>query len=107
MSQFCKKEYKNINNIKWFKDSIIYHILIDRFAGFKTINNWDKPNFIGGNIKGIIDKLDYLKNLGINTIWLSPFYETTEYHGYHVTNYFDVDPNFGNIDDIKELMLRF
>ena len=50
----------------WFKNAVIYHILIDRFAGFKKIDDWDKPIFIGGNIKGIIEKVDYLKDLGIN-----------------------------------------
>ena len=45
--------------VNWFKNSIIYHILIDRFAGFKTIKNWDKPKFLGGNIRGIIDNINY------------------------------------------------
>ena len=70
-----------------FKKSVIYHILIDRFSGFNSTKNWDKPKFLGGNIRGIIDKLEHLKNLGIDTIWISPFYETTEYHGYHITDY--------------------
>ena len=104
MNLYCKKVYRDNPNIKWSRYSIIYHILIDRFAGFKSVKNWDKPSFIGGNIRGIINKLDYLKNLGINTIWISPFYNTTMYHGYHITDYFDVDPKFGNIDDIKELI---
>lgn len=88
----------------WLKNSIIYHILIDRFAGFKSINGWDKPNFLGGNIRGIIENLSYLKKLGINTIWISPFYKTNEYHGYHITDFFEVDPHFGNKDDLKELI---
>jgi glycosidase len=93
-----------MKNVKWFKNSIIYHILIDRFAGFDSINNWDKPTFLGGNIRGIINKFNYLKELGINTIWISPFYKTTEYHGYHITDYFEVDSHFGDIEDIKELI---
>ena len=88
----------------WLKNSIIYHILIDRFAGFKSKNGWDKPNFLGGNIKGIIENLNYLKKLGINTIWISPFYKTSEYHGYHITDFFEVDPHFGNKDDLKDLI---
>ena len=51
----------------WFKNAIIYHILIDRFAGYSSINNWNKPVFIGGNLKGIISKISYLKKL---IIWL-------------------------------------
>ena len=46
----------------WFKNAVIYHILIDRFAGFKNIKNWDKPIFLGGNIKGIIEKIPYFLN---------------------------------------------
>ena len=63
----------NDSNISWFKNAIIYHILIDRFAGFDSTDNWEKPIFLGGNIKGIIKKLNYLEDLGITTIWISPF----------------------------------
>ena len=90
---------------EWFKNAIIYQILIDRFAGNKS-SKWDKPEFLGGDIRGIIDKLNYIKELGINTIWISPFYETSAYHGYHITNFFEVDPHFGNKDDLKELISK-
>ena len=102
-SKLEKKEY--VMPINWFKDAVIYHILIDRFAGCKS-NEWDKPRFLGGNIKGIIDKLDYIKELGINTLWISPFYETSAYHGYHITNFFKVDPHFGGKDDLIELISK-
>ncbi|MBS3778075.1 MAG: hypothetical protein KGY50_02140, partial [Candidatus Thermoplasmatota archaeon] len=79
-------------------------ILIDRFAGYNPKKDWNKPQFIGGNIKGIIDRLPYLKNLGVNTLWISPFYKTSEYHGYHVTNFYEVEPHFGNKMDLKRLI---
>lgn len=88
---------------EWFKNAIIYHIFIDRFADYKY-RDWKKPEFMGGTIQGIIDKLDYIKELGVNTIWISPFYETSAYHGYHITNFFKVDPHFGTLTDIKELI---
>ena len=88
----------------WFKYAIIYHILIDRFAGFTTVQDWDKPEFLGGTIRGIIDKLPYLNDLGITTLWISPFYQTSAYHGYHITDFYRVDPHFGTLDDIKELI---
>jgi glycosidase len=72
-------------NDKWIKNAVIYQILIDRYAGYDKKKDWMKPQFIGGNIRGIIDKLPYLKNLGVNTLWLSPFYKTSAYHGYHIT----------------------
>jgi len=92
-----------MSDTSWLKDAIIYQILIDRFAGFKS-NESDKPIFIGGNINGIINKLSYIKDLGINTIWLSPFYKTTEYHGYHITDFMQVEPRFGTLDDLKRLI---
>jgi len=88
---------------EWFKNAIIYQILIDRFAGHES-SNWDKPEFCGGNIRGIIEKLDYIEELGVNTIWISPFYETNAYHGYHITDFFKVDPHFGNEEDLKQLI---
>ena len=88
----------------WFKNAIIYHILIDRFAGFTSTDNWDKPMFLGGNIKGIIKKLPYLKDLGIDTIWISPFYKTSAYHGYHITDFYQVDSHFGAEKDIRKLV---
>lgn len=93
-----------MDNIKWFKKAIVYHILIDIFAGFKSIENWDKPIFIGGNLRGIIEKIQYINELGVNTIWISPFYKTNTYHGYHVTDFFQVEPKFGTISDLKELI---
>ncbi|MDH4202001.1 MAG: alpha-amylase family glycosyl hydrolase [Phycisphaerae bacterium] len=88
----------------WFKNAIVYHILIDRFAGYTKPQRWDRPEFIGGNLRGIIDKLGYIRDLGANTIWLSPFCETSAYHGYHVTDFFKVDPHFGTLDDLNELI---
>lgn len=93
-----------MGNVDWFKNAVIYHILIDRFAGFKSIENWDKPEFLGGTIIGIIEKLSYIRDLGINTIWISPFYKTSEYHGYHITDFYEVDPHFGTKKDIEKLI---
>lgn len=92
-----------MSNVDWFKDAIIYQIFIDRFAGCKS-KEWNKPIFLGGNIRGIIEKLSYIKELGINTLWVSPFYETSAYHGYHITDFFKVDPHFGTLDDVKKII---
>jgi glycosidase len=86
------------------RNNIIYQILIDRFSGFKDESNWKKPKFIGGTVKGIIEKIPYLQNLGIDTIWISPFYQTNTYHGYHITNFFEIDSHFGTKDDLQELV---
>jgi glycosidase len=99
-------------NTSWLKEAIIYNIFIDRFSvGKEKDIEWskvpgDRPEFCGGNIRGIIERLDYLSDLGINTILLTPFNTTTEYHGYHVTDFFGVDPRFGTLEDIKELIAK-
>jgi cyclomaltodextrinase len=95
-----------VQSTNWFKDSIIYHILIDRFAGYKSPEDWNKPVFLGGNIKGVTGKLHYLIELGINTIWISPFCKTSAYHGYHITDFFSTDPRFGTEKDLKELISK-
>jgi len=86
------------------KKTVIYQILIDRYAGYNLKNDWNKNQFIGGNIKGIIDSLPYLKNLGVTIIWISPFYKTSAYHGYHITDFFEVEPKFGTKHDLKRLI---
>ena len=88
----------------WFRDAIGYHILVDRFAGYNQEINPEKPVFLGGNLIGIADKLDYLTELGINTIWLSPVYRTTSYHGYHITDYYATDRRFGSQNDLKRVI---
>lgn len=94
-----------MTNAHWFKQAIVYHILIDRFAGFKS-GDWNTPEFLGGNIKGITEKLGYLKELGVNTLWLSPFFETSAYHGYHVTDFLKIEPHFGELEDLEELIKK-
>jgi glycosidase len=56
---------------EWFQEAIIYHILIDRFAGVR-FGQQLRPYFLGGNLRALAEKLPYLENLGINTLWLSP-----------------------------------
>jgi len=93
-----------MGDITWDSHDVIYHILIDRFAGFSSIKNWDEPLFIGGNLKGLCKKLDYLEALGVTALWISPFYKTSAYHGYHITDFFEVDPHFGTKEDIQTLI---
>lgn len=84
--------------------SVIYHIFIDRFAGFDPGADDSRPVWVGGTINGIREKLLYLKELGINWIWLSPFSSASVYHGYHVTDYYTVDEHLGTKEDLKHLV---
>jgi glycosidase len=88
----------------WFKDAIVYHILVDRFAGYNPLMKWNKPTFLGGNLQGVADKLPYLDDLGINTIWLSPICKTTSYHGYHITDFYSTDERYGTEEDLRDLI---
>lgn len=90
--------------IEWFKDAIIYQVMVDRFAGVKDVQNSFKPTFIGGNLKALTKKIPYFKKLGINTILLSPIMQGTQYHGYHITDYFSVNSHFGTIKDFEKFI---
>lgn len=81
---------------------MIYHIIIDRFA--VNDNNVEEICFKGGNLKGILSALDYMQGLGADGIMLTPFYKTDAYHGYHITDYKQVDPHFGTWDDVRLLV---
>lgn len=83
---------------------MIYQILIDRFNGGWTTPPENRNTFLGGTLNGITEKLDYIKSLGATHIWLSPFFKTDAYHGYHTTNYEEIDPHFGTWDDLKNLI---
>ena len=81
----------------WYKDAVIYQIYPRSFCD----GNGDGL----GDIPGIISKLDYLKELGVNCVWLSPVYDSPqEDNGYDISNYRDIYKPFGTLDDFK-LML--
>lgn len=84
-------------DLEWWKVANFYHIYIMSFAD----SNGDGI----GDLPGVTQHLDYLKWLGIDAIWLSPFYSTPlKDNGYDVKNYFEVDPVFGTMDDFQELI---
>lgn len=57
-----------------------------------------------GDLKGIESKLDAIKEMGFTGIWLTPIFESTSYHKYNVDDYFAIDPDFGTMDDLKDLI---
>ena len=93
-----------MSNALWFDNIRIYHLLIDRFNG-----GWQTPPksenvFCGGNLQGVINKLDYIKELGFNAVMLSPIFKTANYHGYHTLNFDEVDPHYGTWEDYQQLL---
>jgi glycosidase len=61
---------------------------------------------MGGNLAGASDRLTYLKDLGINTIWLSPVFKNTAYHGYHITDFYSTDSRFGTEKDLSDFIKK-
>ncbi len=113
--------------IDWSQE-IIYFILIDRFCNGDSSNdsgtdpashvpyNGANPaalkTYQGGDLQGVINKLDYLQDLGITAIWLSPVFNNSDhdfngwwpYHGYSPVDFFSVDEHFGDMQLLKELV---
>ncbi|MCR6638935.1 MAG: alpha-amylase family glycosyl hydrolase [Sporocytophaga sp.] len=96
-------------------DEIIYFLMLDRFhdgqnrtsvtSGSGFGDEEKLKSFCGGNLKGVLLKLDYIKGLGCTAIWLSPFLENdNRYHGYAIRNFLKVDPRFGSLEDLKLLV---
>ena len=87
----------NTNQTKWWKSTVIYQIYPRSFAD----SNHDGI----GDLQGIISKLDYLENLGIDAIWLSPVCKSPQDdNGYDISDYQDIDPMFGTLSDMEELI---
>jgi oligo-1,6-glucosidase len=83
--------------MRWYKESIVYQIYPRSFK--------DSNNDGIGDIRGIIEKVDYLKELGINVVWLSPIYDSPlDDNGYDISDYYNILPEYGTLDDFKELL---
>jgi cyclomaltodextrinase / maltogenic alpha-amylase / neopullulanase len=89
----------------WFREAIIYEIFIDRFADTTDLpDDLDLGEPHGGSIAGIISQLDYLVNLGITCIWLTPIFASSSYHGYDPKDHQAIDPRYGSIEEVKTLL---
>lgn len=84
-------------NNEWYKKSVVYQIYPKSFN--------DSNNDGIGDINGIIEKLDYLKNLGVDVIWLTPIYVSPQKdNGYDIADYYNIDPLFGTMEDFENLL---
>ncbi len=119
--------------VSWARNMVIYQIFPDRFYDGDPSNNtlgmdpvyggehpivhtnWnDLPivyptpgydeDFFGGDLRGIIDKLPYLKSLGVNTLYLNPIFLAPSDHKYDTANYMEIDPRFGTMQDFQDLV---
>ncbi len=119
-----EKDYKTPDS---FKGGVVYHIFVDRF---RNLDNKEKPrygvlkdwsedvtvkdldgvyranDFYGGNFKGIISELDYLAELGVTDLYLSPIFESSSNHRYDTGDYLKIDPMLGTEEDFRLLIKK-
>lgn len=90
----------------WLQEAVIYQIFVDRFApdpGSEFAQPPDRSGFYGGTLRGIRGRLDYLAELGVTCLWLSPIFPTPSHHGYDATDYGAVEPRLGDLDEFARL----
>ena len=112
------KNFQGITN-----DDVIYLLMPDRFAdgdvsNDKDVDRTNPRSWHGGDFRGVINHLDYFKELGVTAIWLTPWYDNsdeittcdkpwcpnTSYHGYGAIDYYGVENHFGTLADVRELV---
>ncbi|HBM79325.1 MAG TPA: alpha-glycosidase [Clostridiaceae bacterium] len=100
--------------VKWAQEGIIYQIFPDRFYNGDKGNDpegvlpWggavDRKSMFGGDLRGIMEKLPYLKDLGVTILYLTPVFLSSSNHKYNTKDYYKIDPHFGDIKIAKELV---
>ena len=91
----------------WLRDAVIYQVFIDRFAttgGVPFAEPADPSGFYGGTLRGVVERLPYLVDLGVTCLWLSPVFPSPSHHGYDATDYRSVEPRLGDEADLRELV---
>ncbi|KQU60675.1 alpha-amylase family glycosyl hydrolase [Rossellomorea marisflavi] len=96
---------------RMWQDESIYFLMVDRFnngdsSNDKNVNANDPLSYQGGDFQGIIDRLDYIQEMGFTAIWLTPIFENQPggYHGYWTTDYYKTEEHFGSIETFKKLV---
>lgn len=118
--QYYKYAWINSSDIitppRWVQDTVWYQIMPDRFCRsknspqnekFRKWGDFSDPKWndvYGGDIKGITEKLPYLKDLGISGIYMTPIFTSGSNHKYNTFDYWQVDPDFGTDEDVIELI---
>ena len=101
---------------RWVRDTVWYQIMPDRFARgsgappdprFRRWGDFSHPHFgdlYGGDLRGIRERLPYLKQLGVSGIYLTPIFLSNSNHKYNTFDYYKVDPDFGTEQELRELV---
>ena len=104
------------DGLDWVRESVFYHIFPDRFSrstkrgerpGY-VLDSWGAPpqheGFQGGDLDGVVERLDYLQGLGVNALYLTPVFQSSSNHRYHVNNYYEVCPLLGGDAALQRLL---
>lgn len=107
----------SIHTPDWVKHAVFYQIFPDRFArspelhpvfGSAALEPWDAPptfhGYKGGDLWGVVDRLDYLQDLGITAIYFTPVFQSASNHRYHTHDYYRVDPLLGGNEALEKLL---
>jgi alpha-amylase len=111
-------DFKTSSHVDDWRDEVIYQVLIDRFADGDVSNDYRvnraaPARYHGGDWKGLADRLDYISALGVTALWISPIVRNVEtdagidsYHGYWTQDPFALNPHFGNLSDLRDLVSK-
>lgn len=98
---------------EWAANKVVYQIFPSRYAASKPVDKelWYKAPItftdnLHGDIRGIIDHLDYIRDLGIDVIYLTPIFKSDSSHKYDTIDYYQIDPSFGTAEDLRELVQK-
>lgn len=98
---------------QWAANKVVYQIFPSRFAASQPVDKklWYKAPIthmddLHGNLRGIIEHLDYIENLGIDVLYMTPIFKSNSCHKYDTIDYYQIDPSFGTTEDLKELVQK-
>lgn len=98
---------------EWAKNKVVYQIFPSRFASSKRVTEkkWYQAPIghnakLGGNLRGIIEHLDHMKELGVDVLYMTPIFKAGSEHKYDTIDYYAIDPDFGTEDDLAELVKK-
>ncbi len=92
---------------QWAREAVFYQIFVDRFfpgRGQEWLQTTDLRSYHGGTLWGVLEKLDYLAELGATSLWLSPVFPSPTTHGYDATDYLTIEPRLGGEPALRELV---
>lgn len=104
------------SNVDDWRDEVIYQVLTDRFynadpSNDYKVNTHDQSSYHGGDWRGIMERLDYIEELGVTTLWISPVVKNVEedagfssYHGYWAQDFTRPNPHFGDVVALREMV---